>query len=127
MMDSSCSEKPSEPQRCKATRRGGSPCRAWAVKDGLCVGHQPGAAAARSKGGRNSSKSARLGARMSPRLRDLLTLLEDSLRDVRSGNLTAARASAVSALASAVLKVLEVADLELRLADLEAKLGKNGK
>jgi len=64
---------------------------------------------------------------MSPRLRDLLTLLEDSLRDVRSGNLTAARASAVSALASAVLKVLEVADLELRLADLEAKLGKNGK
>jgi hypothetical protein len=48
-----------ERQRCEAIRKDSQACRAWAIRDGFCVGHSPGAAEARVKGGYNSSKKAR--------------------------------------------------------------------
>ena len=119
MIASVDSENPSEPQRCSATKVDGTPCRAWAVLNGLCVGHQPGAAAARSKGGHNSSKTARLEAKLPARLRPVVELLEKAMHEVHEGKLTPQQGSAIASLAGALIKSLEHGDLEIRLADLE--------
>jgi len=114
-----------ERQRCRATRKDGAPCRAWAQKDGLCIGHSPGAVEARRRGGRNSSKKARADRLLPLRLRPILETLEKALSEVHAGALEPRQAGAMASLAGAIVKVYETGLLEERLTDLEARIGGN--
>lgn len=109
--------------RCTAIRKDGQPCQAWAVKDGLCVGHLPGMLEARRRGGTNSSKKARLDAMLPGRLRPILELLETAIKETHSGQLEAKKAQAIASLAGAVVRVLEAGILEERLLRLEERYG----
>jgi len=110
-------------QRCSATKKDGTPCQAFAVRDGLCVGHLPNAIEARRRGGYNSSKRARLDAMLPSRLRPVLVQLEESITGVRDGDLSARQGQAIAALAGAVVRVYEAGVLEERLLALETRLG----
>lgn len=113
----------SERLRCTAIKKNGQPCQAWAVKDGLCVGHQPNSLEARRKGGFHSSKKARLDAMLPGRLRPILELLEKSIEETHAGRLEAKKAQAIASLAGAVVRVLEAGILEERLLRLEEHYG----
>jgi len=53
-------------ERCQALKKDGTPCRAPAVRDGCCVGHQGAANAEwRAKGGSATSRANR-AARLLP-------------------------------------------------------------
>jgi hypothetical protein len=106
---------------CAATRKDGLPCTAQAVLNGLCIGHQPGAPAARSKGGRNSSRAARLRGLIPPRLVPVYDKLETALEEVHTGQLESKQATAMAALARAMVAVLTTGELEERVRALETK------
>jgi len=122
-MTSEIKENPTERQRCKATRKDGQPCSAWAIRDGLCVGHSPGASLARQKGGFNSSKLARADKLLPLRLRPILELLETALTEVYGGTLDLRRGTAMASIANAIIKTYESGILEDRLTILESKVG----
>jgi hypothetical protein len=115
---------PSESQRlkCTATRRDGSPCRAWAVINGLCIGHQPNAAEARTRGGRNSSRAARAGKLVPSRLRPVLERLDKALGETHEGKLSSKQASAMASLARAIVAVYQADTLQERLEAVERVL-----
>jgi len=108
--------------RCKATRKDGQPCTASAVSDGFCIGHCPQAMEARRKGGRNSSKQARLDAMLPARLRPVLGLLEKGVKEVYDGSLEPKKAHAMASLAGALVKVMEAGVFEERLLKLERQM-----
>jgi hypothetical protein len=114
---------PSESQRlrCRATRRDGRPCTAPAILHGLCVGHSPGAGAARVKGGRATSKRERADKLLPARLRPILDRLERALVQVHEGDLSPGKASAMSGLAGAIVRVYQTSELEERLRALEQR------
>ncbi len=112
-----------ERQRCRAIRKDGQPCTAWAIKDGLCVGHQPNSNTGRAKGGIHSSKKHRLDAMLPLRLRPVLDLLETALVQVYKGNLKPSQGQALAALASAVVRTIEAGVFEQRLLELEERFG----
>lgn len=116
-------ETTTERQRCRAIRKDGQPCQAWAVKDGLCVGHQPNSNEGRAKGGTHSSKKHRLDAMLPLRLRPVLDLLESSLVQVYKGQLKPSQAQAIASLASATVRVIEAGVFEQRLLELEERFG----
>lgn len=109
--------------RCSATRKDGQPCRGWAIKDGLCVGHQPNSLEARRKGGFHSSKKHRLDAMLPLRLRPVLELLEKAIDEVHEGSLKPSEATAIAALAGAIVKTIEAGVFEQRLIELEERFG----
>lgn len=111
----------SEKQRpkCTATRKDGSPCKSFAVLNGLCVGHQPGAQQARAKGGLNSSRAARLRGLIPPRLVPVYDKLETALTEVHTGQLEPKQAQAMASLARAMVAVLTSGELEERVRILE--------
>ena len=113
----------SERQRpiCTAARKDGQPCKAMAVVNGLCVGHQPGAQEARRKGGRNSAKVIRMRGLIPPRLVPVYDKLEKALTEVYGGQLEPKQATAMAALARAMVAVLTSGELEERVRTLEAK------
>ena len=115
-------EKPTDRQCCKATRKDGQPCTGPAVVDGFCIGHAPQAREWRRKGGRNSSKQARLDAMLPARLRPVLDLLEKSVKEVYDGSLEPKQAHAMASLAGALVKVMEAGVFEERLLRLEQRL-----
>jgi len=108
-------------QRCSSIRKDGQPCRAWANTSGFCVGHSPGSAEARRRGGYNSSKRARADKLLPLRLKPILESLEAALVEVHSGVLDHRKASAMAALAGAITKVYESGLLEERLTALEER------
>jgi hypothetical protein len=110
----------SDRQRCRGTRRDGRPCTATAGRDGLCVGHRPEAQEARRRGGRASSKTARLARLMPPRLASVYDLLEEALERVYRGEVSPRVAAAMGSLASAMVRVLTAGELEDRVRRLEA-------
>jgi len=112
-----------ERKRCKATRKDGKPCTAFAVIGDYCVGHWPNSLEARRKGGFHSSKKYRLEAMLPLRLRPVLELLEKSINEVHEGTLKPSDATAIASLATATVRVLEVAILEQRLIELEERFG----
>lgn len=109
--------------RCSATKKDGTPCKAWAVKDGLCVGHISESKEGRAKGGLHSSKKHRLDAMLPLRLRPVLELLEKALTEVYEGKLKPSEATAIAALAGATVKVIEAGVFEQRLIELEERFG----
>jgi len=118
------SAKTSVRQRCHATRKDGQPCRAWAVRDGLCVGHSPGAVEARRRGGLNSSKKARADKLLPLRLRPVLELLETALEEVHIGKLSSRQGAAMASIGNAIVRLYEAGVLEERLTILEGAIGR---
>ena len=115
---------PSEPKRCEATRRDGSPCAGFALPGtSFCFAHDPerqaARAAARRKGGRNSAKVIRLRGLIPPRLLPVYETLEAALQEVHDGKLDPRRAVAMASLARAMVAVLTAGELEERLRRLE--------
>ncbi len=113
-------------QRCAATRKDGRPCTAWAGLNGLCVGHRPEAQEARRKGGRASSRAARLHNLVPPRLVGVYDALEAALGEVHGGDLDPRVATAMASLAGAMVRVLTAGELEERVRGLEES-GEQGK
>lgn len=116
-------EAVTERLRCKATKKDGQPCTAWAVKDGLCVGHIDESKEGRAKGGTHSSKKHRLDQMLPLRLRPVLSLLEAALVQVYKGDLRPSQAQAIAALAGATVRVIEAGVFEQRLLELEERFG----
>ena len=56
-------------------KRDGQPCRARATAGGACIGHAPGTADARSKGGHATSKAVRAQRLLPARLRPVFEAL----------------------------------------------------
>jgi hypothetical protein len=117
----------SEHKCCSATTKNGTRCQARPVKDSeLCVFHVTGtdsrwasAQAAHVRGGLNSSKSKRIEHLLSPRLKDLLILLESSIAGLATGTVSPAQAQALSSLSNSLLRVYTSAETELKLRQLE--------
>lgn len=114
-------EKIRDRQRCSKTKKDGMPCTAFAVRDGLCVGHLPESREARRKGGLGSSKQARLGRLVPARLQPIFHLLEKAMAEVHDGTLDPKQAQAMASLAGAMVRVLTAGEMEARLRSLEER------
>jgi hypothetical protein len=117
-----------ERKRCLAARLDGHPCRSPAVTPaGFCFTHDPGLAtqrdAARRRGGHNSARTVRLRGLVPRRLSDVYDLLDNVLREVRSGKLNPPQASAMASVARAMVAASRLGELEERVRELEAKAG----
>ena len=117
---------------CKATTNAGEPCKAVAVKDGLCALHANPTLAAEM--GRKSGKARRstgCGEHEQGRpefappqtAKEVRDALGQFISDVRARRLDPKVASTLGYLSSVLLKSIEVADVEGRLAALESVLG----
>ena len=117
-------------QVCRANRKDGEPCRAQALRDGLCLSHSPvykeRMAAARKKGGRNKSRSARVEKLMPRRLRPVFNLLARAMVETYEGGLDPRQANAMSSLAGAMVRVLVGGEIEERVRRLEEQAGHGG-
>jgi len=109
-------------QRCRAVKKNGDPCGANPGRDGYCIGHRPGSAEARSKGGAASSRASRAAKLLPARLRPVGDLLDKALREVYEGSLEPRVGTAMAALAGALVKVHSVGELEERMKALESRL-----
>jgi hypothetical protein len=113
-------------ERCIGTKRDGSPCTAPATgANGRCWAHsaKPAAlAAARTRGGRARSNTARAIKRLPPGLKPVANLLSDALLEVHSGTLDPRAATAMAAISQAIVRVTQVGELEQKLAELEARI-----
>lgn len=106
---------------CQATRKDGTVCRGIPDDSGYCIGHRPGAAAARARGGRNSSTRARLARRLDPRLVPILDLLAQGIIDCYGSALRPQALSAMASAASAIARISETVELEARVSALERR------
>ncbi len=118
----------SEAKQCAGTRRDGQRCTAPVMGAGShCFAHDPERAAdrdaARRKGGRNSSRVARIHGLLPPRLMPLFDQLEQALADVLSGELDPRQATAAAAVGRAMVAVLTSGELEDRLRKIEQERG----
>jgi len=97
-----CSAITKRGQRCQGTPRPSS---------NYCFAHDPSLAAkrktARVKGGKNSSRAARLEKLMPSRLRPAFARLERALQEVHDGSLDPRRATAMASLAGGMVKVFQ--------------------
>ena len=115
-----------ERKRCRSLTRNGEPCRGYALEDGYCFSHSPALEKkrleAKARGGRNSSRVARLRGLVPPRLMSVYDRLETALVEVHSGKLESKQATAKAAIARAMVAVLTSGELEERLRSLETKV-----
>jgi hypothetical protein len=114
----------SEPDRlrCTASTKTGAPCRALAVSGSpYCNMHGPNAKAIQIKGGKHKSNAYRLEDKMSPRLKDVVELLQTAAKQVHEGTISPAQGSSLASICSTLVKAIEVASLETRVAVLEVK------
>lgn len=114
----------SEAKQCAGIRRDGQRCAAPVMGAGPhCFAHDPARAAdrdaARRKGGRNSSRVARIHGLLPPRLLPLFDQLEQALADVLSGSLDPRQATAAAAVGRAMVSALQAGELEERLRRVE--------
>jgi hypothetical protein len=107
---------------CSAKRKDGGECHGWPDSTGLCPAHRPGAHELHVYAGKCRSKQHQLETRLNPRLRPVLDLLANAIKETHTGTLQPARAQAMASLASALIKVTEFAELEARLTSLEKRL-----
>ncbi len=119
--------------RCVATTRDGQPCQADAIQGSqFCLFHDPARAQdqteARREGGRASRKPTVVltapdaGDCPLDTVCHVKTLLGDTIRHVRTGQLDPKVANTVGYLAGILLKAVEVGELESRLATLESAI-----
>ena len=119
--------------RCTGTKRDGTPCRSFAVADGLCQAHHPDRAEAHReatrKGGESRSavrRAARLWAMNGDQIRqgDLPSILRATILDVRAGKVEPSVASAIATLAKTSVQLSHELELEQRIAALEAVIAR---
>jgi general stress protein YciG len=116
--------------RCSAKTTAGKPCRAVAVKGGLCsINADPKIAVemGRKSGQARRAKDllAQEHAELSPprTAQEVRVALGQFIADVRSRRLDPKVAGTLGQLANVLLKSIEVSDVETRLANLETLLG----
>ena len=108
---------------CQAIKLDGTPCHAWGSKTtGLCPVHSPNAHEIQVSGGKSKNKAHMLESRLDKRLKPILDLLADSIRQCHEGTLPPARATAMASLATALIKVTEFAQYGDRLEQLENEM-----
>jgi hypothetical protein len=116
--------------KCNAKTTAGKPCRAVAVRGGLCTLHADPKFAAEM--GRRSGQARRTKdllaqerAELSPprTAQEVRVALGQFIADVRSRRLDPKMAGTLGYLANVLMKSIEVADIETRLAALESVLG----
>jgi hypothetical protein len=111
-------------ERCQARKKDGTPCQAFAVRGGCCVGHQGADNAAwRRKGGAATSKANRAAKLLPSRLQPMVQLLEAVFADLyrSTGHARTARdATALASVALAIGRLFQIGESEQRLRDLEA-------
>jgi len=116
--------------KCNATTTAGKPCRAAAVRGGLCTLHADPKLAVEM--GRKSGQARRTKdllaqerAELSPprTAQEVRVALGQFIADVRSRRLDPKVAGTLGYLANVLLKSIEVSDVEARLAALESVLG----
>ena len=105
---------------CKGIRKDGSPCKGKALDqyDGYCIAHGPTPDQAfewRSQGGKNSATAARLDKRIPERLKGMLDILDDGMKQVIDGTLSPARYTAVCRGVKMKLDVYRLADQDMEL------------
>lgn len=112
---------------CQAARRAGGPCTANAMAESkFCFFHDPGMASrrteARRAGGRKN-KAAALSANLpdSPlkSVANVVSLLANTVNQVRRGELDPKLANCVGYLSGILLKALETEEIEARVVSLE--------
>ena len=109
-------------RRCKATRKDGEPCRAWASKStGLCPLHSENSHQLHVLGGLSKTRGHMLETRLPSRLKPVLDLLSLSIEQTHRGDLKPAQATAIASLAAALVRVTEFAELMVRVEALEAR------
>jgi len=118
-------ESKSNRQQCTATKADGTRCTAFAVLNGLCVGHQPNSAEYRAKGGKNRATKARMDKKLPLQIRHIVVLLEKAMVEVYQGQLQIGRGQAMASLGNAIVKAYESGILEERLTILEKKIGES--
>jgi len=112
-------------RHCKATRRDGEPCQAWASRStGYCPLHSEKSREIQVLGGLSKTRANMLANRLPSRLQPLLDLLSESIEQTHRGELKPAQGQAIASLASALVKVTEVAEFETRLVVIEKTLRK---
>jgi hypothetical protein len=116
--------------KCNAKTTAGKPCRAAAVKRGLCSLHadpQIAVEMGRKSGQARRTKEllAQERAELSPprNAQEVRVALGQFISDVRSKRLDPKVAGILGSLANVLLRSIEVADVETRLAALESVLG----
>jgi hypothetical protein len=108
---------------CSAQRKDGAPCKAHGNKiTGLCPAHSPGFREIQVNGGKSKTRAHMLEARLDRRLKGILDLLADSIRQCHEGVLSPQRAAGMSALATALIKMGEYSEILIRLEALEKKM-----
>jgi hypothetical protein len=111
--------------RCKATRRDGTPCTAAARASGYCFAHDPALAEVRAdacrRGGRGRSNVARLRKTMPPDLCEVLDQLMQALEGTYGGQLEPRAATAMATLCGAIVRVYELGELAERVKALEER------
>ncbi len=117
---------------CKATRRDGRACQAYAGESGFCLAHDPARAGeiaeARRKGGK-ARHGRKLGDVRTPpaavtlgSMSDVLALLERTAGDSLQLENSLNRARTLTYIAQTWAKCFEVSELERRLAAVEQRL-----
>src|SRR2546425_5597989 len=103
-----------DPASCKAASKNGQPCGGRARESGFCFAHDPTLSAeresARVRGGKNSSRRARLEKLMPEPLRPVFWQLEKAITDVYEDRLAPQKASAMASLVGAMVKVLNAGE-----------------
>jgi len=117
-------------RQCKATRRDGERCEAWAIGGGdFCWTHEPSVAAER-KAARSKGGHARHGRQLAVSqgdpvalgsVADVVAVVERALCDLQRLENSVARARAIGYLAGVAIRALEVSELEARITALEQR------
>ncbi len=119
-------------KNCQHTKRDGEQCKAWAMSDSdFCFTHNPEMgeerALANQRGGQvgkaNPTEPLRPIELSQPK--DVVVLLQDTIRGVRAGEIDLKVANSVGYLSGHLLKAHEVAQLQARIEFLETILASN--
>ena len=109
-------------RRCKATRKDGEPCQAWASRStGLCPLHGPNSLQIHVDGGLSKTRAHMLETRLPSRMKPVIDLLSGAIAEAHAGKLQPSAAQGMAALATALIRVTEFAELIQRVEALEAR------
>ncbi len=119
----------SDRKRCESVRRDGAPCRAPAPPGRThCFAHDSSLADRRAeairKGGRNSSRAARLRSLAPPALLPVFELLAVALDEVHGGQIPPTVGQAMASIARVMVTVIQAGEVEERLRRLEEQLAR---
>lgn len=122
----------SDEKKCQYTKSEGEQCKAWAMTDSdFCFTHNPDMqeerALANQRGGQvgKANPTEPLPPIELSQPKDVVVLLQDTIRGVRAGEIDLKIANSVGYLSGQLLKAHEVAQLQARIEFLETLLASN--